>query len=146
LDFIYAIHNNSTSADGIVRSTTTDFTGFATDVGFNPSHLTDILGDPSSVIPTSVDRSLAGDTIGFNFGLLGFLPGTSSFDLIIETNASAYTAGNLNFIDGGTATVPGFAPTATPEPASLALMGTGIVFCARLLRRKKKNAEAAITA
>ena len=147
LDFIYAIHNNSTSTDGVGRSTTAAFTGFTTDVGYNLGLSPDLLGYSPTIAPLTVDRSLAGDTVGFNFGPpLGFPPGASSYDLIVETNAHYYTAGVLNFIDGGVAGVPGFAPTSTPEPASLALMGTGIVFCARLLRRKKKNAEAAITA
>jgi hypothetical protein len=148
LDFVYAIHNNGTSLDAITRSTTAIYTGFITDVGYDPtSTLSDLLGFPSSVIPNTVDRSLAGDTGGFTFGgPTVFLPGMSSLNLVIETNAHYFTGGVLNFIDGGTATVAGFAPTTAPEPASLALMGTGIVFCARLLRRKKKNAEAAITA
>ena len=144
LDFIFAIHNDSTSTDGIGRSTTAAFTGYLTDVGYNPLSTIDLLGFVSTIIPTTVDRSFAGDTIGFNFGILGFPPGASSFDLIIETNATQFSGGILNFIDGGVAQVPGFAPS--PEPASLALMGAGIVFCARLLRRKKKTAEAAITA
>ena len=144
LDFVYAIHNSG--PDNITRSTTSNFSTFTTDVGFNPLALTNLLGNAVSITPLTVDRSASGSTVGFNFGLLGFKPGLDSFNLVIETNALYFTGGNLSFIDGGTATVAGFAPTNSPEPASLALMGTGIVFCARLLRRKKKNAEAAITA
>jgi len=146
LDFIFAIHNNAGSADSLGRSTTTDFTGFSTDVGYTLAPI-NLLGDVGFVIPTSVDRSLGGDTVGFNFGPpLGFPPGGDTLNLVIETNAIYYTAGQLNFIDGGVAAHAAFAPTTAPEPASLALMGTGIVFCARLLRRKKKNAAVAITA
>jgi hypothetical protein len=144
LDFVYAIHNNG--PDNIVRSTTANYGTFLTDVGFDLTSLVNLLGDVSTVAPLTVDRNASGSTVGFNFGLLGFPPGTDTFNLVIETNAQFFTGGTLSFIDGGTATVAGFAPTNTPEPASLALMGTGIVFCARLLRRKKKTAEAAITA
>jgi hypothetical protein len=143
LDFVYAIHN---TGDTIEHSTTFDYTGFITDVGYDSTALTNLLGNTSSVVPITVDRSASGATVAFDFipsGLpFGFAAGLDSFNLVIETNASFYTGGNLNVIDGATATVRGFAPTATPAPASLALRGTGIVFCARLLRRKKKSAEA----
>jgi hypothetical protein len=144
LDFVYAIHNSG--PDNITRSTTANFGTFITDVGYDPLSLLNLIGNPATVFPLTVDRSATGSTVGFNFGLLNFIPGVDSFDLVIKTNAVYFTSGTLSFIDGGTATVAGYAPTAAPEPASLALMGTGIVFCARLLRRKKKNAEAAVTA
>jgi PEP-CTERM motif len=139
LDFEYAIHN---TGDIIEHSSTFDYTGFITDVGYSSSTI-NLLGDLSSIVPLTVDRSPSGGTVSFDFGL-PFAAGLDSFNLVIETNALYYTGGNLSVIDGATATVRGFAPTAAPEPASLALMGTGIVFCARLLRRKKKNAVAAI--
>jgi hypothetical protein len=147
LDFVYAIHNNG--PDNIVRSTTAAFNNgavFITDVGYDPTSAVNLLGDVSSVFPLTVDRSSTGSTVGFNFGLVNFSPGMDTFNLVIDTNARYFTSGTLSFIDGGTGTVTGYAPTTAPEPASLALMGTGIVFCARLLRRKKKNAEVAITA
>jgi hypothetical protein len=147
LDFVYAIHNTGT--DNIVRSTTAAFNigaTFITDVGFDPTSLTNLLGNAASVAPLTVDRNGSGSTVGFNFGLLAFVPGSDTFNLVVDTNASFFTSGTLSFIDGGTGTVTGFAPTTAPEPASLALMGAGIIFCARLLRRKKKDAEALLTA
>jgi len=139
LDFVYAFSNLSTPAQSIIdRTTTFDFGTFLTDVGFDP--LNSLVG--GIIAPLTVDR-ITTDVIGFN---LIVPPGSGTLDLVIETNAQYYQPGSITFQDGGVAAVSAFAPSATPEPASLALMGTGIVFCARLLRRKKKNAEAAITA
>jgi hypothetical protein len=138
LDFVYAFSNLSTSASVIDRTTTFDFGTFLTDVGYDP--LNSLVG--GTIAPVTVDR-ITGSVIGFNMIVA---PGFGTLDLVIETNAQYYQPGDITFQDGGVAAVAAFAPTSTPEPASLALMGTGIVFCARLLRRKKKNAEAAITA
>jgi hypothetical protein len=63
---------------------------------------------------------------------------------MIETNAQFFTAGDIQFIDGGVADVAGFAPTAVPGP----IVGAGIpgliVACGGMLalarRRKKKLA------
>jgi PEP-CTERM motif len=139
LDFVYAFTNTSTLTQSVIdRTTLSSFGTFLTDVGYDP--LNSLVGGTTA--PVTVDRITAA-TIGFNMIVF---PGTGTLDLVVETNAVNFTTGSITFQDGGVAAVAGFAPTGTPEPASLALMGTGIVFCARLLRRKKKNAEAAITA
>jgi hypothetical protein len=87
LDFVFAISNSSTSVDNLGRSTIASFTGFLTNVGYDPTP-TNLLGSVPLVFPTSIDRSLAGDTIGFNFaagggGPLPFFPGESTFNLVI---------------------------------------------------------------
>jgi hypothetical protein len=149
LDFVIWAQNTSASTDSINRITATDFTGFSTDVGsIPPAPLgTSPTGaNPSGTIPPSfVDRSLGGDTIGFDFQPISggippvllpstFLPGTTSELLVIETDATGYTSGQVNFIDGGTSTVTGFAPV--PEPISAGLLLGGLFGAGLLIARK----------
>jgi len=128
LDFVYEFTNDPTSADIIGRSTTTNFTGFLTDVGFAAS------SPAGSILPFTVDRFTA-DSIGFTFSAPPVFPGQTSAILEIETNALHFQPGTINFIDGGIATVAGFAPT-IPEPSSLLLLGSGLLAAGALLRRK----------
>jgi PEP-CTERM motif len=90
-----------------------------------------ISGGGQTLVALTVDfTSLPADFAAF----LGTPTGAGAVTTIDVTASGVVTNAGVNIIG------------ATPEPASLALMGTGIIFCARLLRRKKKNAEAAITA
>ena len=73
--------------------------------------------------------------MGFNFPAAGGVaPGDCSAVLIVETNATAYTAGTLNIIDGSVASVASYAP-AVPEPETIILLGAGLVALAGLVRR-----------
>ena len=80
--------------------------------------------------------------------LVAFTTIPADFAALLGSNvgAGAITDINIKTSGMGTDTQVNISPVSTPEPASLALMGTGILFCARLLRRKKKNTEAAVTA
>jgi hypothetical protein len=143
LDFVYQISNNVGSTDSIGRLTAISFLGWSTDVGYatNGSALGSSFVN-GSVSPELVDRVSPGDSIGFSFNaplteLIG--PGQTSTVLIIETNATNFTAGDLNIIDGGVSTVAAYEPAAavtTPEPGTLVLFGGGLLGMAGLIRRK----------
>ena len=140
LDFVYQVANSASSQDAIIRLTAINFTGFLTDVGYTAtgSAIPGGLFVNGTTSPVSVDRSFGGDTVGFQMGMApnGILPGATSVALLIETNATAFHAGNLNMIDGGTTTVAAFAPVPEPAAGTLLLLGITTVFgIKRLLRR-----------
>lgn len=123
LDFYYLVSNSSTSPENIVRITATNFTGFRVTVAFLA-----IGGAP----PTEADRSVAGDTVGFDFSgpnNPGVLPGSNSDWVEISTDATAFAlSGTSNVIDrdGNAGSVTTFSPITTPEPISMNLMGVGV--------------------
>jgi hypothetical protein len=130
LDFVYQVQSSANSVDGIARTTAIDFTGFETDVGYTTAGATlpGGLFVNGTVPPITVDRSLSGGTVGFSFSppvTVEILPGQTSNVLIIQTDATHFTAGNFNVIDGGVSTVAAFQPI--PESSTTILLGLGVI-------------------
>ena len=124
LDFVYMFTSDQTSIDPIHRATVTVFNGFSTDVGYD--------GTSIGTAPQTVDRSLNGNVVGFNFLPVangvdpGVLPGGQSRVLVVYTNATSFAPGSLNLIDGDVAHLKGYQPTVVPEPGTLLLLGSGL--------------------
>ena len=138
LDFYYQVVNSSTSATALARMTANTFTGFTTNSAFIANGHT--LGGTSfvdgTVMPVTSDST--GAVIGFSFYPVitdEIQPGQESNVLIISTNAKSYSNGNAAIIDGGSTFVNAFQPTGVPEPATLGLLGLGLIGVASLRRR-----------
>ena len=135
LDFYYQVVTSSsatncgssgkTACDSVARLTGLTFAGFATALGYRTDGAnTALLGasDPftnGTVPPVSGDRESVGTAVGFSFyppDSAKIHPGSTSYVLVISTDATAFTAGSATVVGGGGATVATFRP-ATPAAA-----------------------------
>jgi hypothetical protein len=141
LDFIIQVKDTGAvgpfSGD-IEHITNATYAGFSTDVGYEITNLPGFA--PGTAIPLTVDRSNGGDTISWDFvepgGFDTLTPGDTSALLVVETNATTYYPGLLSAIDGGAATVDGFAAAPVPEPGAFTLLAaTSWLLGARRPRR-----------
>ncbi|HVZ19366.1 MAG TPA: PEP-CTERM sorting domain-containing protein [Terriglobales bacterium] len=99
---------------------------------FIDAHMTPNTG---TLAPQGVDRNGFG-TVGINFNPL-VTSGITSYAVILETQSTAFIDGGIGLIDTGSSpTIPGFVAVATPEPATLSLLGFGLLGLGTLRKRR----------
>lgn len=130
LDFVYQFKN--LGPDVNERYTMYNFGSVSVDAGTNPFGVHD---------PITVSRSVMGNgaVVSFNFDQFGdeMQPGQTSVLLVIDTNATRYVPGFTSVQDGTADYGAAFAPTVVPEPASLALLGGGLLAIGGALRARR---------
>jgi hypothetical protein len=131
LDFVSQFTNNGPDVNQ--RYTMYNFGNFMIDAGTDPFGVHD---------PITVSRSMLsnGAVISFNYDQFGdeVQPGQTTPWLVIETNAVNFTSGYVSAQDGTAGFGFGFQPAAPiPEPASLMLMGSGLIAVGGFLRKSR---------
>src|SRR5579859_3906227 len=130
LTFTYELSISASSRDSLSGFSVSSFAGFQTDVSYTNNSV-------SAVAPSFFSRSSSGDVVRSIWLYQQIGPGEESPVLVIQTDANAYESTMAGVIDGLTANVASFAPSAVPEPASglLLLAGIGTVLVRGVVKR-----------
>jgi hypothetical protein len=155
LDYYFQVTNGAGTlfSDAIGRLTDRSFNAFTTNVfARTDASSTNALCPAcaflsSTLAPTSIDRDISGQTIGWNFakGIAPTFPTFATSEiLIVRVNSASFSSnGQFNAIDGAVGSIVSFAPQEStppppgiPEPASIILLGTGMLGLAFVARRR----------
>jgi len=119
LTFTYEILLSASSSDAASSINIGNFSGFNTDVSYNPSN--------GGAAPTTVSRDPNGNQIVFVFG--GYvLPGFDSALLVIQTDATTFTSGSASVTDDvGTPAIPNFSPVPDVTGMGSFLLALGLL-------------------
>jgi len=118
---------------------------FAFDTGAGTASLYDLTNSLTGIIVTAASQTTTGSTTGISFGVqwdLTAAPDISTFFASIPNFGAGVSQvsfetlnGNLDFASVTISPVP--------EPGTIALLGTGLLLCGRLLRKKKEDGDEA---
>jgi len=140
LDFLYEITNDGVAGvnDTVGRFTATNFSGVTTDVGYATDSVIDLITGLPHIAPATVGRSgPPGPTVGWDYPGFSMTYGTDSDVMVIKTNVDIFTLGGVSVIDGGSANIAAFGPI--PEPATMLLLGSGLLGMGIFARRRFKK-------
>lgn len=139
LDFYYQLYDNSSAllpSDTLSRFSNATFDGFKAAVFLrNDLNLVGV----GTVMGNVATRSLSGVIGDTNFnGGTGLGAGQVTYDFVVKTNATQFTVGSTNVLDGAVATFNTLEPTSTPEPGTVGLGLLGISYILQKFRARKK--------
>ena len=107
-----------TSNQGVGTFSEFFFDGFPVDAGYDPAK------NPTPLHNPSVAKNPAG-TVYVDYSQT--LNSGEQATVYLQTTAQYYTGGNFDVLGWGTYDFKGFQPTATPEPATVMLLSTGLL-------------------
>ena len=134
LTFVYQIFSSKSSVDSITGMGIDGWTGFSTDVADYPY---------GTFAPSFATRSNDGDTVTFGWqnpslgtGLI--LPGSSSFEFLIYTDATSYVDVTAGVRDGDATPLITLGPAVPDGGTTALLLGLGLLGMG-LIRRARKS-------
>lgn len=129
LIFAYTLTHDSASNNSVALLSTANFSDILTQVAYVP--------DGAAIVPQYFARNTTpGSTVGFYFSSPSLSPGNTSVVMWIKTDAPYYTGGNSTVQDGVSQNVFTYAPSKVPEPATLSMLGFGLMGLGGVIRRK----------
>jgi hypothetical protein len=140
LTFLITVSSDASSANGIEQISAGDGPGsFGRFPTVNVGYLAGA-GEKGTDVPLTILETDYG-TVAFDFtNTDAIAPGTGTQYLVIQTAATDFTTGYIGAIDSSTSTVDGYVPVGpTPEPSSLALLGTGLIGGTSILLRRRRT-------